>query len=213
MILPRQNFLARLTLFRSYSWRQSTFGNQYSATEGMSGPKPRQYVFDSAFEEDPTLPGGKLYDVANELGRGKEMRAEDNRRAKFAEENQARQDLSQFRNDLSEVKLKEKALAKMKVAKQEQSSRQGAGRNILNSVIFDSAGSKVIEASQKAVLERKRQAEIDSSSTRKGNKKSARLKIQKKIREADVSIPTGSYRSSNGDVKVLSDISSKVRFC
>lgn len=174
----------------------------------MAGPKSRQYVFDSTFEENPTLPGGKLYDVSTELGRGKEMRAEDKRRAKSAEENQARQDLSQFHNNLSEVKLKEKALAKMKVTKQEQANRQGGGRSILNSVLFDSAGSKVIEASQKAVLERKRQAEVDSSGSRKGSKKTM---ARKEIKVS--SIPTGSYRSLNGDVKVLSDISSKVRSC
>lgn len=159
---------------------------------------------------DPTLPGGKLYDIRAEFGRGKEMRDEDRRREKLAEENQERQAMSRFGNDLAELKLKEKALARIKKANEQQGDSRK--KSILNTIVFDAADSKVIEASRMALQERKRQAEIDSDSKRTGGKKFARRDTREDELLVQSTVPTGSYRSKDGDVKVLSDISSKVSY-
>lgn len=199
---------------RPVSWRPSTFSNQYSMADGMAGPKARQFVRDT--DEDPLMPGGKLFDLSAHLGRGKEMRAAEERKEGLMslKANQESEAMSRLRDAAVDRRLQNMALAKIQKAKEELAERQGGRKqSILGGVdvMAESAGSKVLEASLKAVQERKRQADADLESKSKGRKKIARLDKQAAdVYKKDASIPPGSYRASNGDVKVLSDISSRL---
>jgi hypothetical protein len=182
-------------------------------SDGMAGPKSRKFVMDSLTNEDPSMPGGKLFDLSAHLGRGKEMRAAEEKKQKGrnSQVDQEKEAMSRLRNTAVDIKLESMALAKIRKAKEELAERQGGRKSILSGVdiMSESAGSKVIEATLKAVQERKRQAEIDLDSKCKGRKKVARLEKQVDNTKG-APIPMGSYRASNGDVKVLSDISSKL---
>lgn len=179
------------------------------------GSKARRFVVDSRSDKDPSQQGGQLYDISAHYGRNKERLVVEAGEVEELEALQKRlgrvaRRHTKISEEMSEESLKQKVVQKARL-KREAQSQEGklVSKGIFSDVMYDSAGTRVIEASRKTMQGCKSQNDGQSikieGTTVRGTKRGA---VQDSI--VDETIPAGSYRASNGDIKKMSDISNRV---
>jgi hypothetical protein len=194
------------------------------------GPRPKQISIETEDSFDPNDCSSRVFDVRAKFGRVKEERARQDGKLKDLLELQKKLD-SSFRDQAgrlsastpdafgkaedSERRLEILSRKRSLETARTNSLKDSTSTSVLSILSNESAGCKVIEAARKAMQEKKRQAEKALQKQKKSGP-SAHLKRQKTGmaetadgKEAADSC-SGSYRAPNGDVKKLSQSSSKV---